>query len=78
MAEEALLGFYQVAEWYSLTNALLTDYEEGEAARRTGFRVFRGCFCNVVDEMLVMGEGELAGLVVFDFWEDYGSEGGGV
>lgn len=76
------LGFDldEVAEGDAAAEAARGDDEVGEAAgggvRRGG--VVRGAVGDVVDEVLVVGVGELLRGAVVDFGEDEGGEGGGL
>jgi len=77
--EKLLLYFHQVAEGYAAAEAAGGDDEVGQAAGGgVGGGVVRGGVGDVVDVVLVVGVGELLGLVVGDFGEDEGGEAGGL
>jgi len=73
------LDFYEVAEGDAAAEGGGGDNEVGEAAcGGIAGRVVRGGVGDVVDEVLVVRVGEFLGLVVLDFGEDEGGEGGGL
>lgn len=73
-----LLDLYKVAERYTTAEPTRSDNKVGQTTRRrVGGGVVGRCVGDVVDEVLIVGVGQLLGLVVGYLGEDDGGETGG-
>lgn len=75
-SKEALLDLDEEAKGYAAAEISFRDDEIGQARRRKGIGMVGGgsCVGDVVDQVLVVGIGELLRGIVGDLGEDHGGE----